>query len=114
MCETSDKTYDIEILLVDKSFVERPDTYNLIVGGRGAKIGQKTFENKTHTPEERIRISKRMKGNKNGIGNKSQKGKKWSDERHKKMSTKHKERQSTPEFKKIHSERMKLWWKERK
>lgn len=56
--------FEMETYLVNKCFVERGDTYNMKIGGKGAPSGEDHhMYGKTHTEEARLKISKVMSVN---------------------------------------------------
>ena len=82
MCDTREAAYDIEGLIVDESFISRPDTYNIATGGYGgffhinsdqyAKRSaviktRQTFEAMSQDERDRINAMKVNRGARNGM-----------------------------------------------
>jgi group I intron endonuclease len=94
------EAYTAEAVVVTPDFLNRPDTYNICLGGRGgasrlpeirAKISN-SLTGKTHSDETKVRMSASQKGKKLTEEHKakigiSQKGRKHTDESKKKMSS---------------------------
>lgn len=87
----ADDAYFLESLLVDESFTNRKDTYNLKIGGMG---GTNSFLGKTHSKETKAKIGA------------SSKGRVKSEETRKRISLSNKGKQAR--LGKLHSEETKL------
>lgn len=56
-CLTRIDALDIERLIVNKDFVKRSDTYNLVVGGNSYNTDYNPFQDKLHSYESRLKMS---------------------------------------------------------
>lgn len=60
--DTAEEMYAKEIELVDEAFINRPDTYNMIVGGQGLRAGHlNTFYGRKHSEETKKQIAENTK-----------------------------------------------------
>ncbi len=97
--DNANDMFDMESVLVNESFVQDPNTYNLKEGGQGGwdHVDQSTsFKGRTHSNETKDKISKQKVG------------KKLSSEHKKKLSAKQIGRVQSPETRKKISDARKL------
>lgn len=109
LAETESKqfAYDLEKVVVDQSFIDREDTYNLCLGGGPPPIPQKGRKHAKHTEEAKRKIGLASLGNTYG---KVLKGRRQSEEHRRKRGEALLGKKKSPE----HIEKMRqarLGWK---
>lgn len=103
--ETREELFDVERLIVDQKFIDRNDTYNIILGGSGFASGEQHPQYGTsgtahhnyqreRTPEFREKVSKATKGKNNPFY-----GKKHTPDALAKMADASRNRKHTKEWK---------------